>query len=148
MNRLCTVGTVADAAWDLHGQLFGRPGRRLKGIEFCRDLLVLRFKGRHAGTRFLRGLAGHAICDRCVQLMVSMRTGRFPPPRVATTPGVLRRLEGDEAKQTRKKFAEIVCRFCGRGRAVLKPGGVAGSTPDTFICPDCIQRAEAELLAS
>jgi hypothetical protein len=35
------------------------------------------------------------------------------------------------------------CSFCGR----LRKGGVAGSTPSVYICPDCIALA-GEILAS
>jgi len=78
--------------------------------------------------------------------MASMKSGQFPPPGVTTLPGTFRRL--DEAEQMRQRFAQIVCGFCRRARAELKPGGVAGPTPEIFICPDCIDRAKEELLAS
>jgi hypothetical protein len=100
--------------------------------------------------RFINGLAGYAICANCVQLMTSMQRGQFPPPGVRRLRGrkaATRRLEGEEAERARQIFADIVCRFCGRRRAEFGSGGVAGSTPATFICPDCIRRAEAELLA-
>ena len=35
----------------------------------------------------------------------------------------------------------VLCLFCGRVRG----GGVAGPTPDIYICPDCIRLA-AEIL--
>jgi hypothetical protein len=35
----------------------------------------------------------------------------------------------------------VLCLFCGR----VREGGVAGPTPDIYICPDCIRLA-AEIL--
>ncbi len=98
--------------------------------------------------RFMAGMQEYAICDGCTRLMTSLIRGEPPPAEVVTRPGVDARLEGADEGQLRRRFAQIVCRFCGRGRAELKPGGVAGPTPETFICPDCIVQAQAELLIS
>jgi hypothetical protein len=97
--------------------------------------------------RFVSGFAGYAICDQCIELMVSMRTGAFPPPGVELVPGQLRQLEDDDPERLTRRFAAIVCRFCGRTGPAAVNGGVAGSTPDAFICADCVERTAAELIA-
>jgi ClpX C4-type zinc finger len=70
----------------------------------------------------------------CAEAVWSVASGRIRHPKEGgRAGGVALVLIGSEDG--------LLCLFCGR----VRTGGVAGPTPDIYICPDCIRLA-AEIL--
>jgi hypothetical protein len=106
--------------------------------------------GPERQNHFMEGLPGHYVCDNCTQLMTDVSSDRFvpePPQQGVRTHASVLPLTRQDAEETRHRFEQIRCSFCGRTRAEFGPGGVAGATPATFICSDCLRKAAAELLS-